>query len=541
LFAAEVGLVMERSAKVAELKEQIELVETKIMQAEAQAQASQHMPHLEVLLQKDLEQTIALQQLYHRARNIRIGLDIAESVNRQPDRQSVLHSLASQMLTEMELDIALVAESSVGGPQLIGQFGPIPEHANPQVLLGQRNPLRETLQTGEMVIVPNLEESREWKNTPLLRSLGARGFISLPIASDGKVDAAVLAISNIPLGDLTREDEQVFELIGNQVSLTLQNLNLLTETRRRLREVNLLLDFSRQLGSLDSREILNILLTSVRRVLPHAHGIRVMLWDPEEEALRTEIAAGYNDNTTLMNISHKRHTSIIGRVYKQAETMNVAEVDFAADFELSPENLLKYREATGGRLPVSMLLIPIKVGDVVRGVVEMDNFNTVGAFSAEDQALIESLTQQIALALENARLYAETRRSNEELEQRVAERTQELAEEHQFSQILLKISSELSSSLDLNMVLNQSLDMLCEATGAEQINIYISQSGQDNLFYRAGAGIHESPPMGGAPSKLTTSEGVSGWVFQRQQPLVVQDLLTDDNWKQNHGVNPVYR
>ena len=45
----------------------------------------------------------------------------------------------------------------------------------------------------------------------------ALGFVSLPISSNGKVDAAVLAISNIPLADATKEDEQVYELIGNQV------------------------------------------------------------------------------------------------------------------------------------------------------------------------------------------------------------------------------------------------------------------------------------------------------------------------------------
>ncbi|NIQ93658.1 MAG: GAF domain-containing protein, partial [Desulfuromonadales bacterium] len=30
-------------------------------------------------------------------------------------------------------------------------------------------------------------------------------------------------------------------------------------------------------------------------------------------------------------------------------------------------------------------------------------------------------------------------------------------------------------------------------------------------------------------------------VFQNQQPLIIQDLLTDADWKQTHGVNPVYR
>jgi PAS domain S-box-containing protein len=541
LFAADVGLVMERSAKVAELRQQIDQVETRIRQAEAEALAAQQFPQLTTLLQKDLEQTLALQQLYRRSRNIRIGLGIAENVNRQPDRQSVLHSVASQMLTEMELDIALVAEPAGTGLQLVGQFGPMPPNANPSALLGQRNPLRETLHSGQMVFVPNLEDSREWRNSPLLKTLGARGFISLPISSNGKVDAALLAISTVPLGDVTLEDEQVYELISSQVSLTLQNLTLLTETRRRLREVNLLLDFSRQLGSLDPNENLNTLVGSVRRVLPHAHGVRVVMWHEEEALLRTEAAAGYNDNERLTEINHRMNTSVIGRVFQKGETLNIAEVDFATDFDLSPDNLLKYREATGGRLPVSMLLIPIKSPDQVEGVIELDNFNTAAAFTAEDQALIESLAQQTALALENARLYAETRRVNEALEQRVAERTQELAEEHQFSQILLKISSELSSSLDLNMVLNRSLEMLCEAAGAEQCNIYISQLGTPSLLFRAGAGIHESPPMDGTASKLTQKEGIAGWLFKQQRPLVIDDLLTDSVWQQKHGLNQVYR
>ncbi|HSG26301.1 MAG TPA: GAF domain-containing protein [Anaerolineales bacterium] len=541
LFASETALVIQSYSQTTQLQSQINEVETQIAQAEAEMQAAQGSPQLAMLLQKDLEQTIALDQLYHRARNIRIGLDIADTVNRQPDRQSVLNSLASQLLTEMELDIALVVEPSAGGPRLLGQFGPIASGANPQALLGQRNPLRQALQSGEMIFESNLDEHSEWYTSPLLRSLDARGLICLPISANDQVDAAVLAVSNVPLTEMTREDEQVYELIGNQVSLTLQNLNLLTETRRRLREVNLLLEFSRQLGSLDSHEILKTLVKSIRRVLPHAHGLRVMLWDEEKQALNTETALGYNQNELLTKIPHGFSSSIIEKSFEQGNLLNISEVQFATDFEFLSEDLLQYREATGGRLPVSMLLVPIRTADEMRGLVELDNFNTVSAFSEEDQVLVESLAQQIALALENARLYAESQRINEILEKRVAERTQALAQEHQFSQILLKISTELSSSLDLDMVLNRSLAMLQEATGAEQCNILISRPPEPHFIFRAGAGIHESPPMGGSPSALKVEEGIAGWVIKNQQALIVKDLLKDQVWSAAHGVNPVYR
>lgn len=541
LFATETGLLIQRSNQAAVLRGQMEEVEAKIGQAVAEMDVAQSSPHLAMLLQKDLEQTIALDQLYQRARKIRIGLDIADNVNRQPDRQSVLNSLASQLLTEMELDIALVVESSSGGPRLMGQFGPSPSGANPQALLGQRNPLRQSLLSGEMLVETNLDESSEWFNSPLLKSLDARGFVCLPISDNQRIDSAVLAISNVPLTDLTREDEQVYELIGNQVSLTLQNINLLTETRRRLREVNLLLEFSRQLGSLNSREIMNTLVSSIRRVLPHAHGLRVMLWDADQLSLTTETAFGYNQNDVLTKISHGLGQRILETTFREGQLLNLPEVDFAVDFELSSEELLRYREATGGRLPVSLLLVPIRAADEIRGLIELDNFNTVAAFSEEDQVLVESLAQQVALALENARLYAESQRINEMLEKRVAERTRELAEEHQFSQILLKISTELSSSLDLDMVLNRSLAMLVEATGAEQCNILISRLQEPHLIYRAGSGIHESPPMGGSVSNLKVDEGIAGWVIKNQQPIIINDLMKNKKWSAIHGVNPVYR
>lgn len=538
-FAAEATLVIDSFQKAEALRQQMTLIESEIARAEQTGPTNQE--HLSVMLRKDLEQTIAIQQLYDRARNIRVGLRIADTVNRQPNRESVLTSLASQMLTEMELDIALVAETSGGGPRLLNQFGNLPQGSNPQALLGQRNPLWHAIQTGETLFVSNLEENSEWQNTPLLKSLDTKGFISLPIASNGQVEAAVLAISNTPLPDVTKEDEQIYDLIANQVSITLQNLNLLTETRRRLREVNLLLDFSRQLGSLDWQEILNTLLISIRQVMPNAHGAMIALYDEIQDTLITQVAAGYTDNGLIQQIKHDPDGPILGKAYQHNQTFIVTEIDFASQYRLSPDDLLRYREATGGRLPVSCMAVPVKTSDTTLGVVLLDNFNTPAAFSEADIALVESLTQQTALTLENARLYEESRRLNEELERRVVERTEELEREHQFTQTLLRISTELSSSLDLDMVLNRSLETLNEVTGGEQSTIVIIRPPEEYLIYRAGSGIHEAPPTGGRISTLKVGEGLAGWVVKHRKPVVVPDLLVDERWKKDHGITTVYR
>jgi PAS domain S-box-containing protein len=444
------------------------------------------------------------------------------------------------MLTQMNLDVAVIAEQSAGGPRLLKVMGSMPENANPQALLGQSNPLRHTLVTGETLMVADVEDGSDWLNTPLLRAMEGRAFISLPIASNGYTDAAILALSHTALPDFTEEDKQVFELIGSQVAIALQNLTLLTETRRRLREVNLLLEFSRQLGTLDPAEILRNLVQNARRVISTAHGSMALIWDEGRKLLVPEMASGYTENELLRRVTFGKGEALPGEVFESGEPQIIPEVDFAAMYNIASEKLLHYREATGGRVPVSSLVIPIQAGEITLGVFVLDNFNTPDAFTGEDLALIESLSQQTALTLVNARLFEETRRFNEELEQRVAERTEELRREHQFSQTLLRISTELSSSLDLDHVLNRSLSILNDSLGSEQASIMITRPSEEFLIYRAGTGITESPPTGGRESAYRIGEGLAGWVILHKKPLVIPELGKDGRWVGERGDSAKY-
>jgi PAS domain S-box-containing protein len=95
--------------------------------------------------------------------------------------------------------------------------------------------------------------------------------------------------------------------------------------------------------------------------------------------------------------------------------------------------------------------------------------------------------------------------------------------------------------LDLDMVLNRSLETLNEVTGGEQSTIIIIRPPEEYLIYRAGSGIHEAPPTGGRISTLKVGEGLAGWVIKQRKPVVVPDLLVDERWKKDHGITTVYR
>ena len=402
LFAGQVSQIILNARRIGELNDRIDSLSAGMSRQQQLLSVTQN--DLPVLLRKDLEQTMALHALDRRAQRVRAGLAITESVSRQLDSASALLALGRETLTQFGMSVALVAENTPEGPRLLHVLGNLPSTLNVEALFGQRNPLRSSLQTGVPILVQNLEESEEWRETPLLGNLRAKGVISLPVLIDNQPVAAMMALSTDPLPVLTEEDRQVYVQISRQASVVLQNISLLNETRRRLHEVNILLEFSRQLGGLDPSEIVEALLSSARQALSAAHAGSVLLWNDQSNVLEPRAASGYADDESMLRITYQSGEALPGAVFASGKPRRVDEIDFARDFALAPSDLGLYRRATGGRLPVSSMLLPIVVDEKGIGLMVLDNFNTVAAFRPGDEALLLSLSQQAALSLENVRL-----------------------------------------------------------------------------------------------------------------------------------------
>ncbi len=401
-FAAQASLAIDSYSRLSDLRSRIDALSSGLQRQQKLLSMSQN--DLPILLRKDLDQTISIHELDQRSQRIRAGLQISASVGRQLDTSSALLALGREILTQLGMSVALVAEDAPEGPRLLHILGNVPRTVTPEALFGQRNPLRVCLQSGKPLLVMNLDEDDEWRETPLLSALRAKGFICLPIIVENKPAAAVLAISPEPMPLLTDEDQHIYYQITRQASVVLQNISLLNETRRRLQEVNLLLDFSRQLSGLDQGDIVKALLESALRTIPAAHAGVVLLWEARNSRLVPMTASNYADDNIMMKIVYRLGEGLPGIVFSEKRSRRVDEVNFARDYPLTPENLLHYREATGGRLPVSSMLIPIQSGDQGLGVLVLDNFNAPASFKLEDETLLLSLSQQVALSIENVRL-----------------------------------------------------------------------------------------------------------------------------------------
>ena len=507
IFASQASLIIQSTYRLASYKSQVETLSTSLKRQEQLFSNSQN--HLPILLHKDLEQMIAIRNLERRARRIRAGLDIIETINRQVDAQSALKALGREMLTQLEMSISIVAENSEEGPRLLHVLGNIPAGANPESLFGQRNPLRHCLQTGEALLIMNTEEDDTWRDSALLTVLRGKGLICLPIILEGKPVAAIMAISHEPLPSLTDEDRQVYLQISRQGSIILQNISLLSGTRRRLSEVNLLLDFSRQLSGLDPASILKALVDSALRVVTSAHAGAIVLWNASEACLIPRVAVNYANDDSLMGIRYRAGEALPGQVFAENKSMRVDEVQFASDYNLPAEHLERYREATAGRLPVSSILIPIQTSEQVLGVLVLDNFNTTGAFSQDDENLLLSLTQQVALSLENTSLVQDSQ-----------ERAVQL-------QALTDASAMLTASLKTGDLVSILLAQLKTVLPYETAILWLRE--KDQLSVVAANGFPDNEQRVGIRVAVEES-ALLAEMIQTSHVLVVADVRSDERF-----------
>ena len=177
----------------------------------------------------------------------------------------------------------------------------------------------------------------------------------------------------------------------------------------------------------------------------------------------------------------------------------------------------------------ALLVLPLVAGENLLGFILIHS-QQKHRFTPEEIELGRILTNQATVAIQNASLFTETRRLTEELERRVAERTEELGREHHRMQILLRIMQELSASLDLDHVLNRTLALINEATSAQQSTILLVRPDENTFYYRASLGYTNPPPIGGRASSIPLNEGLAGWITAHREGALINDLLEDERW-----------
>jgi PAS domain S-box-containing protein len=352
---------------------------------------------------------------------------------------------------------------------------------------------------------------------------GVKSLLLIPVAAAGGL-LAVLQLEEVKATrHFTPGEIELAQTLANQAAVALQNARQYDETQvalsklsQRTERLAFLNRYSVAVtASLDLRTILHDAAEQITQLFQVDH-CGMVLFDDERRYGRVE--AEYPDHGAAgMRILLENDPLEEELLTRRAP---VVVDDTLADPRLSPG----LRE-TFARLDIQSILITpfISQGQVI-GSFSLDAMQAPRRFTAEEIELCQIIAAQTSAAITNARFA-------EELEARVAARTQEVERERERVEILLQITTELSSSLDLDRVLARALQLVTEAVNAPQGSIFMIDLQSDQLIYRAALGRARPLALGGEPAPFKRGEGLVGWVIKNRQPVVIDNLDTDPRWK----------
>jgi signal transduction histidine kinase len=177
---------------------------------------------------------------------------------------------------------------------------------------------------------------------------------------------------------------------------------------------------------------------------------------------------------------------------------------------------------------ISWLGIPLLAKGEPNGIIALEK-REPDFYTSDQIQVAAAFAGQAAIAMENARLYEETRRLSNELDARVRLRTQELTEANRETQALLHILTELSASLDMDQVLDRTLAVLNEASGAQESAIWLVRNGASGAEAEAGSlqAFHRlSGEIGGIRDPKISpppafEQALAKFVVQSRKPVVL--------------------
>jgi signal transduction histidine kinase len=237
-------------------------------------------------------------------------------------------------------------------------------------------------------------------------------FARAPLAVPGGEVIGTLAIANDPQRPITPEDEDFLQQVSQQVALALEGARLFEQTqealgqvRRRASELETVAAVSTTAsGALDPEVLLQsvVNLTKERFGLYHAH---IYLFDPERNELVLTAGAGEVGRKMLAEgwsipVSHE--LSIVANAYRKQQSVVANDLHHDKQSGFLSNRLLPNTR--------SEMALPLVVGDQVLGVFDVQS-EEANNFTSEDVNIYTTLASQVAVALQNARLYVEQART----------------------------------------------------------------------------------------------------------------------------------
>jgi PAS domain S-box-containing protein len=156
----------------------------------------------------------------------------------------------------------------------------------------------------------------------------------------------------------------------------------------------------------------------------------------------------------------------------------------------------------GDKLPASWLGVPLLVGERVIGVINLQSYRP-HAWGEEEELLLLTIADQVAVALENARLFEEART-----------RARELA-------VLNEMGRVLTTTLDVDAVVENIYQHASRLIDATNFYVALYDSEQDEVHFP----LYVDGEQIRVAGRRRAGQGLTEYVIRTREPLLIQENI----------------
>ncbi len=355
------------------------------------------------------------------------------------------------------------------------------------------------IRTREPLMLVEDTEKRSIAMGAKVAGRAAKSWLGVPMIVRGE------AIGAIIIQDLEKEhsfddnDLRFVTAAANQISGALYNVRLLDQSRRSALQFETAAEIARDISSsLELDELMQKAVNLIRSRFEFYHagiflkdlpGEFIVVREATGEAGAQMKRAGYK-----LGIGSK---SVVGFVAGNGEILVVNDTARDATYHFNP--LLPETR--------SEVAIPLKIGERIVGVLDVQSKETY-AFAEDNLRTLQILADQLAVAVVNTELFAET---------------QEHLAQHR---LLHHITTTAASGTTLEEALQSAVNGLQVTLGGDRVSILLVDRGKKVLIVRAAVGYANEV----FDLRIPLGNGITGWAAEHRKTLRVNNVLQDTRY-----------
>lgn len=252
--------------------------------------------------------------------------------------------------------------------------------------------------TGKPYVSSDLNRDKYWLGIRPPREHA--NMLAVPLLRKKKVVGVIEVINKIDSRPFTRQDLKVLTSLANHFSIIMERAELFSELDGRIRQFSTLQEVGALLNStLDKTVVRHRAMEAITRIMRAETG-SLLLVDWKTNELYFEVALG-EKGKTLKEVRLGIGEGIAGWVAKHGRPVIIHDVARDKRFASNIDKKSKF-------ITRDMICVPVRIKGRVIGVLQAIN-SIGGTFNREDQKLFQLFSNQVAIALDNARLYEEIR------------------------------------------------------------------------------------------------------------------------------------